>query len=130
MTDRVSPARVFSAILLRDVTVARRELPYFLIRTTLQPILFVIVFGFLMPRMGLIPRNFTTMMIPGIVALSLALSAFQSVALPMVADFGFTKEIEDRLLAPIPTPLVAIEKIVAGVLQGVIAALFVLPVLR
>ena len=97
MSDTVSPARVFSAILLRDVTVARRELPYFLIRTTLQPILFVIVFGFLMPRMGLIPRNFTTMMIPGIVALRLALSAFQSVALPMVADFGFTKEIEDRL---------------------------------
>ena len=46
MTAMVSPARVFSAILLRDVTVARRELPYFLIRTTLQPILFVIVFGF------------------------------------------------------------------------------------
>jgi len=130
MTATVSPARVFSAILLRDVTVARRELPYFLIRTTLQPILFVIVFGFLMPRMGLIPRNFTTMMIPGIVALSLALSAFQSVALPMVADFGFTKEIEDRLLAPIPTPLVAIEKIVAGLLQGMVAAIFVLPVAR
>ena len=43
MTEMVSPARVFTAILLRDVTVARRELPYFLIRTTLQPILFVIV---------------------------------------------------------------------------------------
>ena len=130
MKDAVSPARVFFAILLRDVTVARRELPFFLIRTTLQPILFVIVFGFLLPRMGLVPPRFSTMMIPGIVALSLALSAIQSVALPMVADFGFTKEIEDRLLAPIPTPLVAIEKIVAGILQGTIAAAFVLPIAR
>ena len=69
-------------------------------------------------------------MIPGILALSLAMSAIQSVALPMVADFGYTKEIEDRLLAPIPTPLVAIEKIVAGVLQGSIAAAFVLPIAR
>jgi ABC-2 type transport system permease protein len=130
MTDRVSPAKVFSAILSRDVTVARRELPYFLIRTTLQPILFVTVFGFLLPRMGLIPHGFTTMLIPGVVALSLALSAVQSVAMPMVADFGFTKEIEDRLLAPIPTELVAIEKIVAGMIQGTIAAAFVLPVAR
>ena len=130
MTDRVSPARVFAAILLRDVTVARRELPYFLVRTTLQPLLFVIVFGFLLPRMGLIPRGYTTMMLPGIVALSLTMSAIQSVALPMVQDFGWTKEIEDRLLAPIPTPLVAIEKIVAGVLQGIVAAIFVLPIAR
>ncbi|HYS53889.1 MAG TPA: ABC transporter permease [Thermoanaerobaculia bacterium] len=130
MSATVSPARVFSAILLRDVTVARRELPFFLIRTTLQPILIVTVFGFLLPRMGLVPRVFTTMMIPGVLALSLAMSAIQSVALPMVADFGYTKEIEDRLLAPIPTYLVAVEKIVAGVLQGMIAALFVLPVAR
>jgi ABC-2 type transport system permease protein len=58
------------------------------------------------------------------------MSAIQSVALPMVADFGYTKEIEDRLLAPISTDLVAIEKIVAGVLQGSIAAAFVLPIAR
>ena len=97
MSDHVSPFRVFSAILLRDVTVARRELPFFLMRTTLQPILFVIVFGYLLPRMGIVPRGYTTLMMPGIVALSLTLSAIQSVALPMMADFGFTKEIEDRL---------------------------------
>ena len=130
MSENVSPARVFFAILLRDVTVARRELPFFLVRTTLQPILFVIVFGFLLPKMGLIGRGYTTMMMPGIVALSLTLSAIQSVSLPMMADFGFTKEIEDRLLAPIPTPLVAIEKVVSGTLQGVVAAAFVLPICR
>src|SRR6202022_2920572 len=31
----VAPSRVFVAILLRDLTVARRELPYFLVRTAL-----------------------------------------------------------------------------------------------
>ncbi|HEY6843583.1 MAG TPA: ABC transporter permease [Thermoanaerobaculia bacterium] len=130
MSDSVSPTRVFAAILLRDVTVARRELPFFLVRTTLQPILFVVVFGFLLPRMGLMQRGYTTMMLPGIVALSLTLSAIQSVALPMVVEFGRTNEIEDRLLAPIPTSLVAIEKIVSGMLQGIVAAIFVLPVSR
>jgi len=48
----------------------------------------------------------------------------------MVQDFGWSKEIEDRLLAPIPTPLVAVEKVVMGVLQGVIAAIVVLPTAR
>ncbi len=48
----------------------------------------------------------------------------------MVQDFGWTKEIEDRLLAPVSTQLVAMEKIIAGVLQGIIAALFVLPIAR
>jgi ABC-2 type transport system permease protein len=126
----VAPSRVFVAILLRDLTVARRELPYFLVRTALQPILFVIVFGFLLPKMGMIAPGYSTTMLPGVVALSLTLSAIQSVALPMMQDFGFTKEIEDRLLSPVPIQLVAVEKVVAGVLQGIVAALFVLPVAR
>jgi ABC-2 type transport system permease protein len=130
LPDAVAPSRVFVAILLRDLTVARRELPYFLVRTALQPILFVIVFGYLLPKMGMISSGYSTTMLPGVVALSLTLSAIQSVSLPMMQDFGFTKEIEDRLLAPVPTQLVAIEKVVAGVLQGIVAALFVLPVAR
>jgi len=128
--DHVPPSRVFGAILLRDVTVARRELPYFLLRTTLQPLLFVIIFGYVLPKMGMIPREYTATMLPGILALSLTLSAVQSVALPMVQDFGVTNEIEDRLLAPAPIELVAIEKVVAGTLQGVIAAVVVLPLAR
>lgn len=130
MNEAVSPIRVVGAILLRDMTVTRRELVSFLLRTSLQPILFVIVFGFVLPRMGLIQRGYTTMMLPGIVALSLALSAIQSVAMPMLVEFGRTNEIEDRLLAPIPTPLVAVEKIIFGLLQGMFAAIFVLPISR
>lgn len=126
----ISPFRVFTAILLRDMTVARRELPYFLLRTTLQPIMFVVIFGFLMPKMGIVAANYTGLMLPGILALSLTLSSVQSVSLPMVQDFGFTKEIEDRLLSPISHELVAVEKMVSGVLQGIVAALFVLPIAR
>ena len=38
--------------------------------------------------------------------------------------------IEDRLLAPVSTRLIAAEKIVAGMVQGFIAAAFVLPIAR
>jgi len=126
----VSRFRVFGALLRRDVRVARRELPYFLIRTVMQPVLFLIVFGYLLPKMGFVQRGYTLALLPGILAVSLALSAVQSVALPMVQDFGFTREIEDRLLAPVPMSLIAIEKVVSGALQGVIAACVVLPIAR
>ena len=126
----VSPAAVFFALLRRDVKVARRELPFFLVRTVMQPILFIIVFGALLPKMGFMARGYQATLVPGIIAISLSLAAIQAVSLPMMQDFGWTKEIEDRLLAPVPTRVVAAEKIVAGVLQGIVSALVVLPVAR
>ncbi len=126
----VSPLRVFAALLLRDLRVARRELLFFLVRVGLQPILFVVVFGYLMPKMGLVQRGYGAALLPGILAISLALASMQAVALPMVADFGWTREIDDRLLAPIPIRLVALEKVVNGVIQGIVAAAVVLPIAR
>lgn len=126
----VSARRVFVALLSRDFRVARRELPFFLIRTIMQPLLFVIVFGFLLPKMGFTQPGYQAALLPGILALSLLLASMQSVTLPMVTDFGWTNEIEDRLLAPVRIELVAIEKIVNAMAQGIIAAAVVLPLAR
>jgi len=122
--------RVFWALLMRDLMVVRREIISFLLRTTMQPLMFTVVFGFLLPRMGFMQRGYTSALLPGLLAISLAFAAVQSVALPMVADFGFTREIEDRLLAPVDTRLVAFEKVVSGAIQGMLSAMFVLPVAR
>lgn len=126
----VPVSAVFLALLRRDIRVARSELVFFLVRTTMQPLLFLVVFGYLLPKMHFVVSGYQAALLPGILAVSLSLSAIQSVALPMVQDFGWTKEIEDRLLAPVPTRVVAAEKIVAGMLQGFIAAAFVLPIAR
>ena len=130
MRAPVPATRVFLALLARDLRVARREIVSFLVRTTLQPLLFVVVFGYLLPRMGFVQAGYGAALLPGILGISLALSSLQAVALPMMADFGWTREIEDRLLAPVPIRLIAAEKVVAGVIQGLVAALFVLPVAR
>jgi len=122
--------RVFGALFLRDVVVAKREMVGIIIRTLMQPVLFVTVFGLLLPRMGMIPREYNTTMLPGIVALCLMTAAIWSVTMPLIADFGMTKEIEDRLLAPVPIELVAIQKVFSGVVQGAIAVVFVLPIAR
>ena len=126
----VAPSKVFLALLRRDVTVARKELPFFLVRTIMQPLLFIIVFGALLPRMGFVGAAYRAALLPGILAISLTMSAIQAVALPMMQDFGWTKEIEDRLLAPVPTRVVAAEKIVAAVIQALIAGIVVLPIAR
>src|ERR1700704_4250213 len=107
--------------------VARRELKFFILRVGIQPILFTFIFGFVMPRLGLVQTGYANLLLPGILALSMTLSGMQSVALPLVVEFGWTKEIEDRLLAPISTMGVAIEKIIVGIIQAIIAGLFVLP---
>ena len=123
----ISTSQIFFAMLRRDMRVARRELPFFLLRTTMQPLMLMVVFGYLLPKLGMMQGNYTTTLLPGVLALSIALSAVQSIALPMVAQFGFSREIEDRLLAPIPVRLVAAELVVAATLQGILAGLVVLP---
>ena len=43
----VRASSIFMALLRRDMRVARRELPFFLLRTTMQPLMFEVVFGYL-----------------------------------------------------------------------------------
>jgi ABC-2 type transport system permease protein len=117
----------FIALLHRDLRVAQRELSSFLLRVGLNPLLFTFIFGFVMPRMGIIQQGYTAMLLPGILGLSMTLSSMQAVALPLVIDFGWSKEIEDRLLAPIGIVGVGLEKILVGIIQAIIAGIVVLP---
>src|SRR5438552_10465181 len=114
-------------LLHRDMRVAQRELKFFFLRVGLQPLLFTFIFGYVMPRQGIIAQGYTSMLLPGILALSMTLSGMQAVALPLVIDFGWTKEIEDRLLAPISIWAVGIEKILVGIIQSIIAGVIVFP---
>src|SRR5256885_15447934 len=92
----VRASSVFVALLRRDMRVARRELPFFLLRTTLQPLMFVVVVGYLLPRMGFMGRGYTTALLPGVLAIRLTFSSIQSVALPVGQDFRWTKEVQGR----------------------------------
>jgi ABC-2 type transport system permease protein len=47
--------------------------------------------------------------------------------MPLIGEFQFTREIEDRLLAPMDISWLAIEKVVAGTVQALAAGLMVIP---
>ena len=67
------------------------------------------------------------MLLPGIMAISMVFTGVWAVAMPLIAEFQFTREIEDRLLAPMEISWLAVEKVLAGTLQALIAGLVVIP---
>ncbi len=120
-------AKTFLALLGRDARVARRNFIPLLLQTLLQPMLLVFIFGRVMTASGYMPLQYKSLLLPGIMALSMFLSGIQAVAMPLISEFQFSKEIEDRLLAPIEIEWVAVEKILAGMIQALVAGLVVLP---
>jgi ABC-2 type transport system permease protein len=119
--------KTFLAMLHRDAHVARRNFITLLLQTLFQPMLLVFIFGRVMTTSGLITPAYKSMLLPGIIAIAMLLSGVWSVAMPLVSEFQFTKEIEDRLLAPMEIEWVAVEKVVAGMLQAIAAGAVVIP---
>jgi ABC-2 type transport system permease protein len=119
--------KTFLALLARDIHVARRNLFTLLLQTFLQPLLFVFIFGRVMVGSGYMPEAYKSLLLPGIMAISMVFTGVWAVAMPLIAEFQFTREIEDRLLAPIDISWVAMEKVVFGLMQAVVAGLVVIP---
>jgi ABC-2 type transport system permease protein len=115
------------AIFHRDLVVTWRELASFLVQAMMQPRFFLFIFGKVLPGIGLASNDFTALLVPGIVSLSGLLAAIQGVTLPLVLDLGFAREIDDRLLAPLPVWLVAAEKVLFGTFRGAFAAACIFP---
>ena len=117
----------FRAMLARDAHVARRNAIQLFLQTFLQPLLFVFIFGRVMVGSGYMPAYYKSLLLPGIIAISMVFTGIWAVAMPLIAEFQWTREIEDRLLAPIDISWIAIEKVIAGMLQAVVAGLIVIP---
>jgi ABC-2 type transport system permease protein len=138
------PRQAFVALLLRDVRVLRKNVVQFLIRTIMQPLMFTFVFAYVFPKIGqgfggggeagggaaqaAGGPNFATVLVPGLIAVAIIFQGIQAVALPLVQEFSYTKEIEDRVLAPMSVGLVGFGKVVAGAIQAMLAALVVFPI--
>lgn len=122
----------FRGLLLRDLTVLRKNLTAYLPGIIMQPLLLVFVFTYLFPVIGTpiggdTGARFSTLLMPGIVTQAIVFQCLWSVTVPMIREFDITTELEDRVLAPAPLSTMAIEKIVAGAIHGLMAAAVVFP---
>lgn len=127
----------FGALLLRDLVVLAKDAWVFVLRTVIQPFLLCFVFLYVFPKIGQgvggrggpgAESAFATILVPGVVGISIMFQGVQSIALNMATEFGFTREIEDRVQAPCPIWLVAMAKVVSGAAQGLLSAVIVLPI--
>ena len=125
-------ARAFWGLIRRDLIVARREAFQLSMRTVMNPFLFVFVFAYVFPKIGQqfqtgTGTSFATILVPGLVGSAIIFNGISAVALPLVMEFGATREIEDRVQAPLPTAWVAVEKIVFSAAQAIVAGAIVFP---
>jgi ABC-2 type transport system permease protein len=126
--------KAFMGLFLRDLRVLTRELGPFIMRVGMQPLLFLFVFTYVMPHMaggnamamggG---ANFGTVLLPGLMAVAIMFTGIAAVALPLSTEFGITREIDDRVMCPIPLWAVALEKVCFSAMQSIIGALLVIP---
>jgi ABC-2 type transport system permease protein len=129
--------KAFLGLYLRDLRVLSRELMPFVLRVGMQPLLFLFVFTFVMPRlsngnalmsgMQASPGGFGEVLLPGLMAVAIMFSGIAAVALPLSTEFGVTREIDDRVMCPVPVWAVAVEKICFSALQSMVGALLVIP---
>jgi ABC-2 type transport system permease protein len=125
------------ALILRDLVVLRKHFIEFVIRTLIQPFLLVFVFLFVFPSIGqgvgggggkAAESAFANVLVPGVVGISIMFQGIQAVAMQLSTEFGYTREIEDRVQAPCPIWLVAAAKVLSGAAQGLLAAVIVFPI--
>jgi ABC-2 type transport system permease protein len=125
------------ALILRDLVVLKKNFAEFVIRTLVQPFLLVFVFLYVFPTIGqgigghggtVAESAFATVLVPGVVGITIMFQGIQAVAMVLAQEFGYTREIEDRVQAPCPIWLVAVAKVLSGAAQGLIAALIVFPI--
>jgi len=130
-------SRAFAGLFLRDLHVLLREFFPFAIRVCMNPLLFLFVFTYVIPHMSagaamnptgaMAGSAFSTVLLSGLMAVAIMFSGIAAVALPLAQEFGITREIDDRVMCPLPVPAVAIEKICFSAVQSVIAACVVFP---
>jgi ABC-2 type transport system permease protein len=125
------------ALILRDLVVLWKSKGEFVVRTLIQPFLLVFVFLYVFPSIGqgvggsggkAAESAFATVLVPGVVGISIMFQGIQAVAMQLSTEFGYTREIEDRVQAPCPIWLVAASKVLSGAAQGLIAAVIVFPI--
>lgn len=117
----------FKTMVKRDLLIQFRNKWEFVFRVAMLPFMLILLYGYILPRVGLVPETFPTQMFPGIVGMSMLVTGIHGTAVPLAMDFNVSKEIEDRLQAPVNTYVVAFAKMTVGIIESWIGGLIVLP---
>ncbi|GAA1582836.1 ABC transporter permease [Actinomadura kijaniata] len=133
---RPTLARTFWAMMAREVRVMRKNFVSTFTRVIAQPLLFVFVFAYVLPKIGTGGAmfaqqgggpTFSTILVPGMVASSIVMQGIMAAIFPLMMELTWQRSITDRALAPVPVPLLGVQKIIAAATQAFVAGLLVFP---
>jgi ABC-2 type transport system permease protein len=136
---RPTLGKTFWAMMTREFRVLGRNAVSTFTRSVMQPLLFVFVFAYVLPKIGggmMVAgggsgggTNFATILVPGLMASMLLMQGIMGTTMPLVMEFSWRQRtIEDRALAPVPLTVLAIQKILAGAVQSFLGGCIVFPI--
>ncbi|HET8911613.1 MAG TPA: ABC transporter permease [Ktedonobacteraceae bacterium] len=108
--------------LRRDITTTINWLLPFLLQVLILPFSLLFVFGKILPEVGVTQQLYPAIFFPGVVALTIFMASLQGASVALMLDLGENREIDDRLLAPMPLSLLALEKVVFSTMRSLVAA--------
>jgi ABC-2 type transport system permease protein len=124
----ISTSNIFWTMVKRDILVQWRNKGEFISRVAMLPFILIFTYGFVLPQIGILAPDFPNNMFPGMVGMSLLVTGIHGTAIPLSMDFNNSREIEDRLQAPVDIKITAWSKMVVGIFESWIGALLVLPI--
>ena len=128
METKIRNRQIITTIVKRDLVIQSRDKYEFIFRVGMLPFILILIYGYVLPKIGVVSADFPQYMFPGMVGMSLLLTGIHGTAVPLTMDFNNSREIEDRLQAPIDTRYIAIAKMIVGIIESWIGALIVLPI--
>lgn len=128
MNNQVKTSTVFWIMVKRDLVIQLRNWAEFIFRVAMLPFILILTYGYVLPKIGILSEDFPNQMFPGMIGMSLLITGIHGTAVPLSMDFNNSREIEDRLQAPVSIKVTAWSKMVVGIIESWIGALIVLPV--
>lgn len=108
--------------LRRDILTTVRGLLPFLMQVLVLPFSLLFTFGKVLPGVGVAQQLYPDVFFPGVVGLTVFMASLQGASVALMLDLGENREIDDRLFAPIPVSLLALEKVVFSTMRSLAAA--------
>ncbi len=124
----MSQWQAFRGIFHRDLLVFWRNFRSNSIRVFVQPMFFMLLFGVVMPRMGLFQRSYSGILVPGMLSMSIMTASAFGVGSIIGIGLFRNKEIRAHILAPLSIELYVLEKILYGMVQALVSVVAMLAV--
>jgi ABC-2 type transport system permease protein len=124
----------FFGLLGRDLYILAVGWREFVARTIIQPLMFLFVFTYVFPRIGHSisgpeSERFATVLVPGLIGYAGFYAGIYTIGMSLSLELSYGQNgLDDRLLAPLRTRALAIEKALFGAIQAVIAGALVVAI--